>query len=112
MNPNSDVAHMMISSERRDICIMTIARSDISSTKWSLSETASMLFIAIPVKPSRPASYSLSISNVVPARAHAPIGDLSSILLLQSSSLLISLSHIMAYAIRCCPKETGCACCM
>ena len=112
MKLNSDVAHMMISSESLEVCIMMIASADISSTKWSLSETASMLFIAMPVKPRRLASYSLSMLKVVPARAHAPIGDLSSILFLQSSSLLLSLSNIIAYAMRCCAKDTGCACCM
>ena len=61
MNPNSPLAHSIISSDIREKCIMQSAAADMNSTTKSRSETASMLLALIREKPSSLATNSRSV---------------------------------------------------
>ena len=57
---NSQLHHRQISSEKRDRCIISMDRSESSSSAKSRSETPSRLFRLMPLKPSCSATYSRS----------------------------------------------------
>ena len=99
INLNSHEHHMIISSENLERCIISIEISEHNSTQKSLSDTPSRLFIVISLKPRSSAVLFLLRGYVVPASAHEPSG-ITSILSLQSASLVRSLVSICAYAIR------------
>ena len=77
MNPNSWLAHRMISSERREKCIIHSAAAAINSARKSRSETASMLLALTAAKPSSRARNSRSVGYGTPARAPLPNGSTS-----------------------------------
>ena len=73
--PNSALAQSTTSSPSRLRWIMARAAAEANSTAKSRSLTASMLFPAIPAKPSLRATIRRSMGWAVPASAPAPKGS-------------------------------------
>ena len=74
-NRNSQLVQRMISSEKRERCVMSIDSALASSTQKSRSATASTELGSAPAKPSAFAVMPRSIVYVVPANAQAPSGQ-------------------------------------
>ena len=85
----------MISSEKRDRCIIRMDRSAASSRQKSRSPTPSRLFWQTPFMPRVSAASSRSMSKVVPASAQQPSGE-TFIRAAHSEILSQSRSSIMA----------------
>ena len=74
-NLNSHEVQSIISSEKRERCVMISENAASSSTQKSLSETPSILLAVTPENPSAAAVICLSILYVVPAKAQQPSGE-------------------------------------
>ena len=110
INLNSSVDQIMISSAKRDKCVINSAEFDKNSTIKSRSLTASIELAYTSAKPSSSADFKRSIGNVVPAIAPAPKGKIS-MRFIDSVKRSLSRCSCQKYTIKWWAKLIGCARC-